>query len=289
MKICLNCKTLNQSDAPNCSKCNKAPEAVDGFPTYAPRLNAAQEGYKAKFYDEYAHLEETHFWFLVRCRLIVWAFRKYGSNLSSFFEIGCGTGFVLQALNQAFPSLRLQGSEMLTSGLYYAAKRLPAGAFIQMDAREIPYIGEFDAIGAFDVLEHIKEDDVVLQQAYEALKSKGVLLITVPQHKWLWSSIDEYSCHVRRYSAKELHLKIEAAGFKILRSTSFVSVLMPVMVLSRVSKRDPNREIDPLAELKISQPVNRLLGALMSVESWLIRAGVNFPFGGSRLVIAQKQ
>lgn len=289
MKFCLNCKTLNRSAEQNCPTCNEAPKEVDGFLAYASQLNAAQGGYKAEFYDEYAHLEETHFWFSVRCRLIVWAFRKYASNLSSFFEIGCGTGFVLKALNQAFPNVRLEGSEMLTSGLHYAAERLPESTFIQMDARNIPYADEFDAIGAFDVLEHIEEDDIVLKQAHNALKLNGVLFITVPQHKWLWSSIDDYSCHVRRYSAKELHLKIEAAGFRILRSTSFVSILMPIMALSRASKRGFISETDPLAELKISRLMNRLLSALMSVESSLIRAGVNFPFGGSRLVVARKQ
>ena len=266
-----------------------APEELDGFLNYAPRLNSDQGGYKAKFYDEYAHLEETHFWFSVRCRLIVWAFGRYGSNQSSFFEIGCGTGFVLKALNQAFPKLQLKGSEMLTSGLQYASKRLSAATFIQMDARNIPYVDEFEAIGAFDVLEHIEEDVVVLQQACEALKRDGVLFVTVPQHNWLWSSVDDYSCHVRRYSAKELHQKIESTGFKILRSTSFVSLLIPVMTLSRATKRHPDNPIDPLAELQISPFMNCLLCMLMSVEAWLIRLGVSFPIGGSRLVVAQKR
>lgn len=289
MKICPHCQSTTRSADPHCSQCHEAPLEVDGFLAYAPALNAAQEGYKAEFYDEYAHLEEAHFWFSVRCRLIVWTLRKYAPSLDSFFEIGCGTGYVLKAIKQVFPNARLIGSEMLTSGLHYASRRLPAATFIQMDARQIPYVDEFDAIGAFDVLEHIEEDSVVLQQAHSALKPNGMLLLTVPQHDWLWSSIDEYSCHIRRYSAKELHLKIEAAGFRILRSTSFVSLLLPAMMLSRGSKRDAATATDPLAELKISRPLNRLLHALMSVEAWLIRLGINFPLGGSRLVIAQKQ
>ena len=40
--------------------------------------------------------------------------------------------------------------------------------FMQMDAREIPFVDEFDAIGAFDVLEHIDEDETVLEQMFRA-------------------------------------------------------------------------------------------------------------------------
>lgn len=289
MKICLHCKSTTSSSDPHCPHCQVAPAKIEGFLAYAPALTTIQEGYKAEFYDEYAHLEEGHFWFSIRRQLIVWALQKYGASLTSFFEIGCGTGYVLQSIGQAFQGAQLLGSEMLTTGLHFSAQRLPSATFIQMDARHLPYVNEFDAIGTFDVLEHIEEDEIVLQQAHHALKSNGILLLTVPQHQWLWSPIDEYSCHIRRYSAKELHAKVEAAGFTILRSTSFVSLLLPAMALSRIVKRDTARPIDPLTELKISPMLNQLFHMLMSVEAWLIRVGANFPLGGSRLVIAQKK
>jgi SAM-dependent methyltransferase len=273
----------------HCPQCQTLPTYIDGFLAFAPALTSAQEGYRTEFYGEYAHLEERHFWFSVRCQLIVWALQKYCSSLASFFEVGCGTGYVLQSIGRAFPQAKLYGSEMLTTGLRFAASRLPSATFIQMDARQIPYVNEFDAIGAFDVLEHIEEDDVALKQAHGALKNEGILVLTVPQHAWLWSSIDQYSCHVRRYSAKELHSKVEAAGFEILRSTSFVSLLLPAMLLSRASKQDSTIAIDPMAELKIPSIVNRTLRMLMSLEAWLIRCGISFPLGGSRLVVARKK
>ncbi len=40
-------------------------------------------------------------------------------------------------------------------GLKYAKQRVPGAEFIQMDATEMPFENEFDAIGAFDVLELI--------------------------------------------------------------------------------------------------------------------------------------
>jgi len=62
------------------------------------------------------------------------------------------------------------------------------------------------------------------------------MLVCVPQHAWLWSSVDQHACQVRRYSANDLHTKIEAAGFEITRSTSFVSQLLPATLVSRAEK-----------------------------------------------------
>src|SRR4030095_1631809 len=108
-------------------------------------------------------------------------------------------------------------------------------------ARRIPFRGEFDVIGAFDVLEHIKEDEEVLAQMYQATRPRGGVLLTVPQHSFLWSEVDDYSRHVRRYSASELKAKVKRAGFETLRTTSFVSLLLPVMFISRLRQRSAHQ------------------------------------------------
>jgi len=158
-----------------------------------------------------------------------------------------------------------------------------------MDGRYIPFVDEFDSIGAFDVLEHIEEDEQVLGQMHSALKLGGVMLLTVPQHAWLWSPVDDYACHMRRYSAKEIHAKVEDAGFKILRSTSFVSSLLPALFTSRlVQKLSTKKNVDPTAELRISPWLNRIFEKLLDAEIVMIQKGINLPVGGSRLIVARK-
>jgi hypothetical protein len=114
----------------------------------------------------------------------------------------------------------------------------------------------------------------------------GGVLITVPQHRWLWSAVDEAACHVKRYSAKELERKVKAAGFEIMRSTSFVSLLLPMMLAARLVQRKPAS--DATAELRINKHLNWLFRKIMSIEFNLIRHGLNFKLGGSRLLIARK-
>lgn len=288
MKKCLICSANFPSSDSCCTVCGAEPEVRAGFPTYAPALAQEGGGFKAAYFADLARLEAGHFWFRARNRLIIWVLGKYCPKFQSFLEIGCGTGYVLSGIAKAYPEVELHGSEIFTAGLVFAATREPAIDFMQMDARHIPFVDEFDAIGAFDVLEHIEEDEQVLLQMHAALKSRGIMLLTVPQHAWLWSPVDEYACHVRRYSAEELHTKVERAGFEILRSTSFVSSLLPAMWASRFTQKRSAKGIDASAEASISPSLNRIFEIFLGVEVAMIRKGVNFPMGGSRLIVARK-
>lgn len=246
-------------------------------------------GFKNHYFKDLAKLEAENFWFSARNKLVYWALHKYSPDAKTFLEIGCGTGFVISGISKRFPELKLLGSEYLEEGLVYARQRVPAAEFTQMDARLIPHESDLDAIGAFDLLEHIEEDDIVLQQIYKALKPGGVVFITVPQHHWLWGTVDVFACHVRRYAANELHKKVCRAGFKVIRSTSFVSALLPAMYLTRLLQRNKAiMNIDDVTGLRINPSLNKILEWLLSFDLALIRAGISLPVGGSRLLVACK-
>ena len=289
MKKCLSCSAAYTSTTIRCSVCGAEPNVRGGFIEYAPDLAQGGGGFKAAYFDDLARIEAGYFWFRARNRLIIWALGKYCPGFQSFLEIGCGTGYVVSGIAKTFPDTKLCGSEIFSAGLAFAAAREPAIDFMQMDARNIPFVDEYDAIGAFDVLEHIEEDSLVLEQMYNALKLRGVMVLTVPQHAWLWSPTDDYACHVRRYSAKELHEKVESAGFEILRSTSFVSSLLPAMVASRMFRnKNSVKDVDAMAEFRISPWLNSLLEKILGAEIAAICSGLNLPLGGSRLIIARK-
>ena len=115
------------------------------------------------------------------------------------------------------------------------------------------------------------------------------MLVTVPQHPWLWSKADDYAHHVRRYTRRELGSKLEKAGFELRHVTSFVSLLLPAMGLSRVRERRSGGAYDPVAEHKQSERIRRPLAAVMSVERALIERGLSLPAGGSLLAVAQRR
>ncbi len=288
MRLCLRCRITFGGEDWRCPQCGAEPERIGGFLAFAPGLARGAEGFDPAHFTELARLEAGNFWFRARNRLIVWALQRYFPDARNFLEVGCGTGFVLAGVAAAKPALRLTGSEAATEGLAFAARRAATAELVQMDAKHIPFRDEFDVAGAFDVVEHIEDDRAVLGELRAALAPGGGLLLTVPQHPALWSEFDVRAGHVRRYRRAELRARLEDAGLEVVRMTSFVSLLLPFMFLSRVSRRAPDAQYDPLAELRIAPWLNRALEAVLGVERTLIRAGVSFPAGGSLLAIARK-
>lgn len=235
-------------------------------------------------------VEPKHFWFVARNRILMDAMRKYFPEPGKVLEMGCGTGFVLSGLRATFPQARLSGSDIFTEGLVFTARRVPSAFLFQMDARHIPFQEEFDLIGAFDVLEHIEEDNAVLAQMYQACKQGGGIVLTVPQHRWLWSRVDDFAHHKRRYTRVELIEKTARAGFRVEYATSFVSLLLPLMLASRGLKKsgaDMDEQMEAVG-LKVGKLTNAVLGAIMKIERSLISLGLSFPFGGSLLLVARK-
>ena len=291
MKVCSTCGSTRCNDAWECEDCGSKPETVEGFTAFAPALASTSTGFRKEYFAELASLEAGSFWFRARSALIIWAMRTYFPESRRVLEIGCGTGYVLSGIHAAIPATELTGSEIFTAGLDFAAKRVPSASFYQMDARAIPFRDEFDVVGAFDVIEHIDDDEAVIAEVHRALRPGGGFVISVPQHPSLWSPQDEHAHHVRRYVGTDLRRKVEAAGFDVLRMTSFVSLLLPMMFASRLRMRDDagsDREFDAIDAVRLPRGVNRALGAVMAIERALIERGVSFPAGGSLLLVARK-
>ncbi|HVW52318.1 MAG TPA: class I SAM-dependent methyltransferase [Trinickia sp.] len=272
-----------------CHRCGHRPERIDGFVAFDPALARRSDGFKPEYFRRLADVEAGNFWFVARNKLIGWAVRHYfPTEKRKFCEIGCGTGYALAGIAEAMPNWQLSATEIYADGLSFAADRVRAASLYQLDARRMPFREEFDVIGAFDVLEHIEQDEQVLTEIHRALTDRGGLVITVPQHRFLWSQQDEHACHVRRYTAREIRQKLEHANFEVQFSSSFVSLLLPLMYLTRRRARLPDAEYDMTADLRLPRVLNALLAFVMSVERALIKAGIRFPFGGSLLIVARK-
>jgi len=288
MKRCRDCKHLFNSTDWTCPDCGYSPAIVDGFTSFSPLNAHKNEGFEEQFYEQIFDLEAGNFWFKARSKLINLMINKYFPEAKNMLEIGCGSGYVLRTIEKAYPGLSLSGSEIFSRGLSFAAKRVQKATLFQMDAREMPFEAEFDVIGAFDVIEHIEEDQRVLAEMHRGVRAGGGIILTVPQHKWLWSYVDEYAYHKRRYQARKLRIKVEQAGFHVLRMTSFVSLLLPLMYLSRLRNRKQRQGYDDTAELRVNGALNGIMGWVMGLERLLIRSGVRLPAGGSLLLVAKK-
>jgi SAM-dependent methyltransferase len=230
--------------------------------------------------------ESWHFWFRARRGLVTWMIARSFPRFGSLLEVGCGTGYLLGDLRGRFPGAVLAGCDILFDSLRYARPRLPRGLVFQADARRLPIARRFDVVIALDVIEHLDEDVAALREMFRVVEPGGGVVLTVPQHQWLWSATDEFSRHRRRYNRAELLAKTRAAGFEVLRCTSFFTATLPLIALQRLAR--PGDDSEPVSELRISRAVNAAAALMLRPEWWLIKAGISMPIGSSLLVVARR-
>ncbi len=266
---------------------------IEGIKCYAPELAITNDYFPEEYLRHLYKIEDENFWYRSRNRVINRLFKKYlGINTpKTIMEIGCGNGFILKGLME-YKNYTLCGADIHIRGLKNAKERLPGLDFIQLDATQMPFENQFDAIGAFDVLEHIDDDVAVIKNVHKALKPDGCFLVSVPQYQWMWSHMDDIDQHKRRYSRKELKNKLTQNGFKINYISSFVFVLFPLMAVSRYFKKNKNFQEksfeDKLTELRLNTGMNFILESFMRIEELLLKFNLSLPFGGSLIAIARK-
>lgn len=250
--------------------------------------------------DQFAPLfaaEDRHFWFRSRNRCIAAALRSLPgfAAIRDVLEVGCGTGVVLAELERLFPSGRVVGMDLFAEGLEFARRRF-GGLLIQGDVFTYEFDRLFDIIGAFDVIEHLDDDEKILRRLARQLKPGGHLIITVPAHMGLWSYFDEVAHHRRRYTGSELRDKLAAAGLEVRLLTQFMSIVFPLMWIKRrligqnirhLSDVDRSaRQSAVESDLRVHPIVNAAFSLLLRPESWLIARRIAIPVGTSLLAVA---
>jgi len=280
------CRAPIDAQVWQCATCGWQAERRDGITILVPDADEVSQAFSTEQFQNLLTVESRHFWFVARNKLITWALRRFFPGARTFLEVGCGTGQVLRALAQAMPSLRMTGLEASFDGLRFLVERVPRLEAVQAAATALPYESEFDVVGAFDVLEHIPDDSAAMNEIARSVKPGGGVLLTVPQHPRLWSSLDRYSGHQRRYTRRGLTTLVRDAGLDVLFATSFVSFLLPALFLSRM--RQQSAHVDPMQEFRISPAANALGRTTMAIERRIIAAGVSLPAGGSVLLVARR-
>lgn len=266
---------------------------IEGIKCFSPEVASAYDDYPDDGFDVTDEYAETSFWVSARTRLFKGLVKKNlpASQRAKFLEIGCGTGDFIKHLRDD-TKLEITGSEVYLKGLVYAKKNQPDVEFIQFDITKGQIGREFDMIVAFDVIEHIDEDMAALSNINRMLRDDGVAIISVPQHMFLWGPLDKIVKHKRRYSRSELKRKMQANGFKVRYTTSFVFFLFPLMLVARLTdKKRNNADSDRSAlskRVQFPSVLNRLMGLFMRVDEFLVKLGISLPYGGTLIMVAEK-
>ncbi len=268
-----------------CSKCGYEARIKNDMIIFNPEIRSDHADYSQDKIEKLYRYEQNHFWFINRKKIIAKAIEKYVSKKEHVIEIGAGTGSIMRELiDKGYKNVSI--GEIHSNGLRYAKKYGVKNLF-QFDATKSPFKNHFNAIGIFDVLEHLDDDRGAVREAHKSLKRGGYLFVTVPAHMWLWSEVDQRSGHKRRYGLVDLKRLFRDEGYSVLEARYLFALILPLLLFRKVLNLKTAKNNNVLRQgLYIGRFANFFLDFLTRIEESVVLT--RFITGGSILIIGRK-
>lgn len=178
-------------------------------------------------------------------------------------DLGCGSGVITSNIKRSRPDLFVYGGD-INNRLLAQARFLGTGVeFVFCDIYNIPFAdGSFDAVIMIDLLEHVSDPDIALEEIRRVLKPKGLFCFSVPLegdkfnligfiYHLLNINIKSKTGHLQLFSRKQVFDLLLSSGFSITcfrnifhyfyQLIYFFYWLLPVRIkkLSAISSRQP--------------------------------------------------
>jgi SAM-dependent methyltransferase len=128
--------------------------------------------------------------------------------------------------------------------------------------------GFFGAVLAFEVLEHVENDEELLDEIGRVLRPGGLFVMSTPVHRAKWSVLDDACRHVRRDEPDELFRKIKTRGFEI-RGYSFDPSEAPWLTRLRARVLLANRSAATACVQAVFFPLHALYQRRFAHVRWI--------------------
>lgn len=231
--------------------------------------------------QQYATLYRTHWWWRARERVLldeITAIARRVQRPLRILDVGCGAGLFFDALAPLgeVEGIEPDGSLVAAAGRWQS--RITHGV---LDDSFAP-AHRFDMVLMLDVLEHMHDPITPLRRALALTAATGVLVVTVPALRWLWTRHDDLNEHVTRYSRSELTDLLTTTGWHVDKMQFLFASLVPgklaVGALEAITRPAP-------APPRVPSPfVNRIAQRWLEVESSWRRV---LPIGTTLLAVAR--
>jgi SAM-dependent methyltransferase len=174
-------------------------------------------------------VEDESFWFAHRNACLLAVMRRFPAE-GTFYDIGGGNGCVAAAVRQAgHPVVLLEPGPGAFNALQRGLQKVVHSTLDEAGFHD----GSLSAVGAFDVLEHIQDDQAFLTTIRRLLHPDGRFYCTVPAGPALWSDEDVHAGHHRRHTAATLTHLLRRAGFTVEFVSGFFTWLVAPVFLFR--------------------------------------------------------
>jgi ubiquinone/menaquinone biosynthesis C-methylase UbiE len=228
--------------------------------------------------------EESSFWFRHRLSCISLMIQDYG--ITSLLDVGGGNGKLVASLQARGITCALlePGVQAIQNARAAGVKILINSALTSANFKD----NSIPAVGLFDVLEHIEDDNACLQELHRIMSPGGQLVLTVPAYMFLFSDFDRAAGHYRRYTLHQLTRKLEENGFDVTYKTYvFMMLTLPMLLLRRLRKNSTGTKMKS-DHIKTSWLWRWAFRIAFDPERFLLSRKLTIPFGTSCLIVAKK-
>ena len=121
------------------------------------------------------------------------------------------------------PRLPVEGTHFVDLSERAIAKlRLRAAGVSLGSITALPFgSARFDLVAAFDIVEHVDDEDGAFSELSRVCAAGGTFLVAVPLHPSRWTAFDELVGHRRRYEPQRLLDKLDEYGFTVESSAVY--------------------------------------------------------------------
>ena len=121
------------------------------------------------------------------------------------------------------PRLPIEGTHFVDISEPALAKLRGRAASVALNSiSDLPFSDSvFDLVCAFDIVEHVDDDDLALSEISRVSLPGGAFLLSVPLHPSRWTAFDEFVGHRRRYEPAHLLAKLGEHDFSVQYSAVY--------------------------------------------------------------------
>lgn len=228
-------------------------------------------------------MEEAHFWHAARNRWIARALAERVPHGGRVLEVGCGAGAVSAHLHSL--GYLVTGVDTAEVLVRKAHERCPSATFVAGDVARLPVGERFDAVGFFDVLEHLDDPAALVRAALRHARPGALVVVTVPALQDLYTAIDTLSGHKRRYELGELTQLLRPLGLDQIEERGIFRVTLPMLRAARRRARVDTARLSGDEKVALmtqnarvpGAPINWALRALCALERLRFDAALNRP------------
>lgn len=191
-------------------------------------------------------------------------------------DAGCGVGYGSTLL--ALGARSVHAIDISEDAVAYA-KKYWAAANITHAVEDLCFFSvtdqpRYDAIVAFEVIEHLIEPRLFLLRAFEALKAGGRIFLSVPNEKVIPHTVNLNPFHLKHYTPDEVHDLLSSCGFEVKtvasQNTKEITEGNAGRFLILEAKRKPRRTDDldhgALSQYALLQAANFVVARAMAIH-----------------------